>query len=156
MQARNRNLSPSIDGRIDVQREDGSNMSLTNATYATGRRKEAIARVWIQPGDGKILINKVGIDTYFDRDGLRILARQPFAVTQTDDRFDVTVNIAGGGVSGQAGAIKHGIARALVEYDPAFRAALKKGGFLTRDSRSVERKKYGRHKARKSTQYSKR
>ncbi|GAB0056539.1 30S ribosomal protein S9 [Candidatus Magnetaquicoccaceae bacterium FCR-1] len=131
-------------------------MSLTNATYATGRRKEAIARVWIQPGDGKMLINKIGIDAYFDRAGLRIIARQPFTVTQTDERFDVTVNIAGGGVSGQAGAIKHGIARALVAYDPAYRAVLKKGGFLTRDSRSVERKKYGRHKARKSTQYSKR
>ncbi|MBF0213441.1 MAG: 30S ribosomal protein S9 [Magnetococcales bacterium] len=131
-------------------------MSLTNATYATGRRKEAVARVWIQPGAGNFIINKTGIDQYFDRAGLRILARQPFVVTQTDDRFDVTVNICGGGVSGQAGAIKHGVARALVAYDPAFRAVLKKGGFLTRDSRSVERKKYGHHKARKSTQYSKR
>ncbi|NGZ05866.1 MAG: 30S ribosomal protein S9 [Magnetococcales bacterium] len=131
-------------------------MSLTNATYATGRRKEAIARVWIQPGAGKFVINKTSIDQYFDRSGLRITARQPFAVTQTDDRFDVTVNISGGGVAGQAGAIKHGIARALVAYDPTFRAVLKKGGFLTRDSRAVERKKYGHHKARKSTQYSKR
>ncbi|MBF0192565.1 MAG: 30S ribosomal protein S9 [Magnetococcales bacterium] len=131
-------------------------MSLTNATYATGRRKEAIARVWIQPGAGKFIINKSEIDQYFDRAGLRIMARQPFVVTQTDDRFDVTVNICGGGVSGQAGAIKHGVARALVSYDPAFRAVLKKAGFLTRDSRAVERKKYGHHKARKSTQYSKR
>ncbi|MBF0629071.1 MAG: 30S ribosomal protein S9 [Magnetococcales bacterium] len=131
-------------------------MSLTNATYATGRRKEAVARVWIQPGVGNFVINKSGIDQYFDRAGLRIMARQPFAATQTDDRFDVTVNISGGGVSGQAGAIKHGVARALVAYDPAFRAVLKKAGYLTRDSRVVERKKYGHHKARKSTQYSKR
>lgn len=131
-------------------------MSLTNATYATGRRKEAVARVWIQPGVGKFIINKRSIDDYFDRTGLRIVAQQPFKVTQTDDRFDVTVNITGGGVSGQAGAIKHGIARALVAYDPALRPVLKKGGFLTRDSRAVERKKFGHHKARKSTQYSKR
>ncbi|MBF0429579.1 MAG: 30S ribosomal protein S9 [Magnetococcales bacterium] len=131
-------------------------MSLTNATYATGRRKEAVARVWIQPGAGKIIINKLGIDQYFDRIGLRLLAQQPFKATQTDDRFDVTVNICGGGVAGQAGAIKHGISRALVAYDPDLRAVLKKGGFLTRDSRAVERKKFGHHKARKSTQYSKR
>ncbi len=131
-------------------------MSLTNATYATGRRKEAVARVWIQPGAGKVIINKRPIDQYFDRAGLRLMALHPFRVTQTDERFDVTVNIGGGGVSGQAGAIKHGIARALVLYDPTFRLVLKKSGFLTRDSRSVERKKFGHHKARKSTQYSKR
>ncbi|MBF0180210.1 MAG: 30S ribosomal protein S9 [Magnetococcales bacterium] len=131
-------------------------MSLTNATYATGRRKEAVARVWIQPGSGKFTINKLDIERYFDRSGLRILAQQPFKTTQTDERFDVTVNICGGGVSGQAGAIKHGLARALCAYDPNFRPVLKKAGFLTRDPRAVERKKYGHHKARKSTQYSKR
>lgn len=131
-------------------------MSLTNATYATGRRKEAVARVWIQPGAGKVIINKKSIDQYFDRAGLRLMALHPFKATQNDDRFDVTVNIGGGGVAGQAGAIKHGIARALVAYDPTLRLVLKKAGFLTRDSRSVERKKFGHHKARKSTQYSKR
>ena len=131
-------------------------MTLANAEYATGKRKEAIARVWIRPGTGKIVVNKKSLDEYFGRAVLRMEVRQPFNITETDERFDVTVNCTGGGNSGQAGAIKHGISKALATYDVAHRPALKAAGFLTRDSRSVERKKYGRHKARKSTQYSKR
>lgn len=131
-------------------------MSLANATYATGRRKEAVARVWIMPGTGKITINKKGIDDYFGRDVLRMVVRHPFKITETDDKFDVVVTTNGGGNSGQAGAIRHGITRALILFDVEHRSALKKVGFVTRDPRKVERKKYGRHKARKSTQYSKR
>ena len=131
-------------------------MSLANATYATGKRKEAVARVWIAAGTGKITVNKKELSEYFGRDVLSMVVRQPFKVTTTEDKFDVVVTAAGGGISGQAGAIKHGISKALTLYDPDHRALLKKAGFLTRDSRTVERKKYGLHKARKSTQYSKR
>ena len=131
-------------------------MSLASATYATGKRKEAVARVWIMPGSGKITVNKKELAEYFGRDVLSMVVRQPFKITTTEDAFDVVVSTGGGGNSGQAGAIKHGISKALVVYDPEHRPALKKAGFLTRDSRKVERKKYGLHKARKSTQYSKR
>ncbi|MBF8273490.1 MAG: rpsI [Magnetococcales bacterium] len=131
-------------------------MSLSKATYATGKRKEAVARVWIMPGSGRITINKLPIEQYFGRPVLQMVSRQPFQVTQTVDRFDVVVTAVGGGNSGQAGAIKHGISKALCLYDINYRPALKKAGFITRDSRVVERKKYGKHKARKSTQYSKR
>lgn len=131
-------------------------MALNNAVYATGKRKEAVARVWIAPGNGKVTINKRDIDTYFGREVLRKICRQPFGITQMEDRFDVVVNVGGGGISGQAGAIKHGISKALVAFDAELRGPLKKAGFITRDSRVVERKKYGRHKARKSTQFSKR
>ncbi|WP_085442777.1 30S ribosomal protein S9 [Magnetofaba australis] len=123
---------------------------------ATGRRKESVARVRIKGGSGQVTINKKSLDDYFGRAVLRMVVRQPFAVTEMTDKFDVVVNVRGGGISGQAGAIKHGISRALVDYDETLRGALKKAGFLTRDSRAVERKKYGRHKARKSTQFSKR
>ena len=131
-------------------------MSLAYDGYATGKRKEAIARVWIRPGSGKIVVNNKELDEYFGRAVLRMVVRKPFQITETAERFDVRVNCVGGGNSGQAGAIKHGISNALALYDPAHRPVLKKAGFLTRDSRTVERKKYGRHKARKSTQYSKR
>lgn len=131
-------------------------MSLANAPYGTGRRKEAVARVWITPGSGKITINKRDIDDYFGRPVLRMVVRQPFAITQNDGKFDVVVNVDGGGNSGQAGAIRHGIARALTEWDLGMRPPLKKAGLLTRDSRAVERKKYGKHKARKKPQFSKR
>jgi len=131
-------------------------MSLANAMYATGKRKEAVARVWIMPGAGKITVNKKELGEYFGRDVLSMVVRQPFKITATEDKFDVVVFANGGGISGQAGAIKHGISKALTIYDPDHRASLKKVGFLTRDSRKVERKKYGKHKARKSTQYSKR
>jgi small subunit ribosomal protein S9 len=128
----------------------------TAAHYGTGKRKEAVARVWIKPGNGQIIINKRPLDIYFSRPVLRMIVQQPFDHTQTRGQFDVVVNVHGGGQSGQAGAIKHGISKALLGYDPGNRPALKKVGFLTRDSRTVERKKYGRHKARKSTQFSKR
>ncbi|MBF0162652.1 MAG: 30S ribosomal protein S9 [Magnetococcales bacterium] len=131
-------------------------MSLANATYATGRRKEAVAKVWIMAGSGKITVNERELGAYFGRDVLSMIVRQPFKVTDTEAKFDVVVSTNGGGISGQAGAIKHGISKALTIYEPNHRAALKKAGFLTRDSRTVERKKFGQHKARKSTQYSKR
>lgn len=131
-------------------------MTLANATYATGKRKEAIARVWIAPGNGRITINERDIDVYFGRPVLRMIIRQPFGITENQDKFDVTVTVHGGGNSGQASAIKHGISKALTYFAAETRPSLKKAGFLTRDSRVVERKKYGRHKARKSTQFSKR
>ncbi|MEO5329716.1 MAG: 30S ribosomal protein S9 [Magnetococcus sp. THC-1_WYH] len=131
-------------------------MGLEKATYSTGKRKEAVARVWIMPGSGKFTINKKPIEQYFGRPVLQMVAKQPFQITQMADRFDVVVTTVGGGNSGQAGAIKHGISKALCIFDINFRPALKKAGFITRDSRVVERKKYGKHKARKSTQYSKR
>lgn len=131
-------------------------MALASLPYGTGKRKEAIARVWIKPGTGVITINKRTLDDYFGRPVLRMVVRQPFEVTQTMDKFDVNVNVDGGGNSGQAGAIKHGISKALVEYNAELRPSLKEAGFLTRDSRVVERKKYGRHKARKRPQFSKR
>jgi small subunit ribosomal protein S9 len=131
-------------------------MSLADAIYATGRRKESIARVWMQPGSGKVTINQRDAKAYFGRDVLQMIMRHPFELTETLDQFDVTVNAHGGGNSGQAGAIRLGISKALIQHDPALRDVLKKAGFLTRDSRVVERKKYGRRKARKSTQFSKR
>ncbi|MBF0623166.1 MAG: 30S ribosomal protein S9 [Magnetococcales bacterium] len=131
-------------------------MSLNDAHYATGRRKEAKARVWIRPGTGKMTINKRDLHTYFSRPVLRKVVNLPFAVSQTEDQYDVFANVTGGGISGQAGAIKHGISKALIDAEPELRGVLKKVGYLTRDSRRVERKKYGRHKARKSTQFSKR
>jgi len=124
--------------------------------YATGRRKESIARVWIKPGRGQIIINDKDEKVYFARPVLRMILRQPLIATNRDGQFDVIVTVKGGGLSGQAGAVRHGISRALVNYEPALRAALKPGGFLTRDPRAVERKKYGRPKARRSFQFSKR
>ncbi|MGV3278298.1 30S ribosomal protein S9 [Rickettsiales bacterium LUAb2] len=124
--------------------------------YATGKRKDAIARVWIKPGKGVISINKKELSTYFKRPILQMLINQPFDIANSSGNFDVMATVTGGGLSGQAGAIKHGISKALVNYDPNYRAALKKAGFLTRDSRVVERKKYGKAKARRSFQFSKR
>jgi len=124
--------------------------------YATGRRKDAIARVWIKPGRGQIIINDKDEKVYFARPVLRMILRQPLIAANRDGQFDVIVTVKGGGLSGQAGAVRHGISRALVAYEPALRAALKPGGFLTRDPRAVERKKYGRPKARRSFQFSKR
>jgi small subunit ribosomal protein S9 len=123
---------------------------------ATGKRKTAIAQVRLTPGEGRIVINKRTLDEYFGRETSRMIANQPFEVTEIQGRYDVAVNVRGGGVSAQASAIRHGIARALLEIDEALRPTLKKAGYLTRDSREVERKKYGRHKARKRPQYSKR
>ena len=124
--------------------------------YATGRRKESIARVWIKPGSGKITVNGRDETVYFARPVLRMILRQPLIAAARDGQFDVIVTVNGGGLSGQAGAVRHGISRALVNYAPTLRAALKPGGFLTRDPRAVERKKYGRPKARRSFQFSKR
>jgi small subunit ribosomal protein S9 len=124
--------------------------------YATGKRKDAIARVWIKPGSGKVVVNGKEQNTYFARPVLQMILRQPFTVSGTEDQFDVMATVKGGGLSGQAGAVKHGISKALQLYDPSLRGALKAAGFLTRDSRVVERKKYGKAKARKSFQFSKR
>jgi small subunit ribosomal protein S9 len=124
--------------------------------YATGRRKEAVSRVWVKPGSGRVTVNGRDIEVYFARPALRMIINQPFAVANRVRQFDVFCTVAGGGLSGQAGALRHGISRALVAFDPNLRASLKSGGFLTRDSRKVERKKYGLAKARRSFQFSKR
>mgnify|MGYP001119415399 CR=1 FL=1 len=124
--------------------------------YATGKRKDAVARVWIKPGSGKVVVNGKEMAAYFARPVLQMILRQPFTVAGVEGQFDVMATVAGGGLSGQAGAVKHGVSKALQLYDPTLRAALKAAGFLTRDSRVVERKKYGKAKARKSFQFSKR
>jgi len=124
--------------------------------YATGRRKDAVARVWLKPGTGKIVVNVRDQEIYFARPSLRLVINQPFGVTERTGQYDVIATVKGGGLSGQAGAVKHGIAQALSKYEPTLRSAVKSEGFLTRDSRVVERKKYGKAKARKSFQFSKR
>ena len=124
--------------------------------YATGKRKNAVARVWIKPGSGKVIVNGKELNAYFARPVLQMILRQAFSVAGVTGQFEVMATVAGGGLSGQAGAVKHGISKALQLYDPTLRPALKAAGFLTRDSRVVERKKYGRAKARKSFQFSKR
>src|SRR5262245_47851771 len=124
--------------------------------YATGKRKNAVARVWVKPGKGKITVNGKDSDAYFARPVLRMMIAQPFKVTDREGEFDVFVTVTGSGLSGQAGAVRHGISKALADYEPPLRPALKHAGFLTRDSRVVERKKYGRKKARRSFQFSKR
>ncbi len=124
--------------------------------YATGRRKDAVARVWLKPGTGKIVVNGREQEVYFARPTLRLVINQVFGLTERDGQYDVVATVKGGGLSGQAGAVKHGIAQALSKYEPTLRATVKAAGFLTRDSRVVERKKYGRAKARRSFQFSKR
>jgi small subunit ribosomal protein S9 len=124
--------------------------------YATGRRKTSVARVYLTEGRGDILVNNRSLNDYFGRETSRMIVLQPFEVTNTSGRFDASVNVHGGGISGQAGAIRHGITRALMLANAEFRSPLKKAGYVTRDPRAVERKKYGRHKARKRPQYSKR
>jgi small subunit ribosomal protein S9 len=124
--------------------------------YGTGRRKNSVARVYLVPGDGKITVNNRDIDDYFDKETLKMIIRQPFEVTETDSRFDVKAKVIGGGTTGQAGAIRMGIARALLMADGEYRLPLKRNGFLTRDPRMKERKKYGLKKARKAPQFSKR
>lgn len=125
-------------------------------SYATGKRKDAVARVWIKPGSGKVTVNGKDQDVYFARPVLQLILRQPFQVAGVEGEFDVVATVKGGGLTGQAGAVKHGISKALQLYDPALRGALKAAGFLTRDSRVVERKKFGKRKARRSFQFSKR
>ena len=124
--------------------------------YATGKRKNAIARVWVRPGTGKIVVNKKEFASYFARPVLQMILKQPIIASNRDGQFDIIATVVGGGLSGQAGAVRHGISKALTYYEPALRGVLKKGGFLTRDSRVVERKKYGKAKARRSFQFSKR
>ncbi len=138
-------------GRPAEQRLDAQGRA-----YATGRRKDAVARVWIRPGVGRVTVNGRDAETHFARATLRMVMNQPFDVTDRRDQFDVVATVSGGGLSGQAGAVRHGISKALVDYEPALRPVLKKAGFLTRDSRVVERKKYGKAKARRSFQFSKR
>jgi small subunit ribosomal protein S9 len=124
--------------------------------YATGKRKDAVARVWVKPGAGKITINERPLETYFARPVLRMLIQQPLVISNRNGQFDVICTVSGGGLSGQAGAVRHGLSKALTNYEPDLRGVLKREGFLTRDSRVVERKKYGRAKARRSFQFSKR
>ena len=125
-------------------------------SYATGTRKDAVARVWVKAGSGKIVVNGKDYSAYFARPVLQMILRQPMVAAARDSQFDIIATVAGGGLSGQAGAVRHGISKAMTYFEPALRGVLKKGGFLTRDSRVVERKKYGRAKARRSFQFSKR
>jgi small subunit ribosomal protein S9 len=126
------------------------------ANYGTGRRKTSAARVFLKPGSGKITVNDRPLDEFFGRETGRMIVRQPLELVELTNKFDITVTVAGGGITGQAGAIRHGITRALMEYDPELRKSLRVAGFVTRDAREVERKKVGRRKARRGTQYSKR
>ncbi len=139
--------------KVEVRK---ANRDKFGRSYATGKRKDAVARVWVKPGKGNITINTKTIDQYFARPVLKMIINQPFQITNRENEFDVVCTVKGGGLSGQAGAIKHGISKALNEYEPELRAILKKAGFLTRDDRVVERKKFGRAKARRSYQFSKR
>lgn len=131
-------------------------MAKAERFYGTGRRKKSIARVYLTPGKGDVVINKRNMDDYFGMETLKVIVRQPFAATGTNEKFDVLVNVRGGGYTGQAGAIRHGIARALLQVDADYRPVLKKEGFLTRDPRMKERKKYGLKAARRAPQFSKR
>jgi len=125
-------------------------------SYATGKRKDSVARVWIKPGSGKLSVNGREFERYFARPTLRLIINQPFEVAEREGQYDVVCTVKGGGLSGQAGAVRHGISKALTYYEPSLRPVLKRGGFLTRDARVVERKKYGKRKARRSFQFSKR
>jgi small subunit ribosomal protein S9 len=131
-------------------------MAVMERAYGTGRRKTSVARVWIKPGSGRMVVNRRAFEDYFPRETLRMIIAQPFQVTDTDGQFDVAVNVGGGGPTGQAGAVRHGIARALARYDDKLRLPLKRAGLLTRDPRMRERKKYGQPGARQKFQYSKR
>lgn len=131
-------------------------MAALDSFYGTGRRKSAVARTWLKPGSGRIMVNKRDLDDYFGRETDKMILRQPLILTETDEKFDVFVNVNGGGLTGQAGAIRHGITRALLVFDPDLRPILKKTGFITRDPRVKERKKYGQPGARARYQYSKR
>ncbi len=149
-----------LDGKIDepVHRAPLREQDIDSLgrAYATGRRKDAVARVWLKPGSGKITINGRDQEVYFARPTLRLVINQVFGVAERDGQYDVICTVKGGGLSGQAGAVKHGIAQAITKYEPILRGPVKAAGFLTRDSRTVERKKYGRAKARRSFQFSKR
>ena len=142
------------DGELAISAEP--KIDANGRAYSTGKRKNAIARVWIKPGAGRIMVNGREFETYFARPVLRMIINQPFETAQRKDQYDVMCTVIGGGLSGQAGAVRHGISRALLNYEPELRGVLKAGGFLTRDARVVERKKYGKAKARRSFQFSKR
>ena len=144
------------DTAADAAEQGKPNRDSKGRAYATGKRKNAVARVWIKPGLGRIQVNGKDEKDYFARPVLRMIVRQPLIAANRDGQFDIMVTVAGGGLSGQAGAVRHGISRALIAYEPGLRAVLKPGGFLTRAPRAVERKKYGRPKARRSFQFSKR
>ena len=148
--------SPIVDAPVEEETLAEPKIDDHGRAYATGRRKNAIARVWIKPGNGKITVNGRDQEVYFARPVLRMILAQPFETAERVSQYDVIATVTGGGLSGQAGAVRHGISRALVNYEPALRRPLKAGGFLTRDARVVERKKYGRAKARRSFQFSKR
>jgi small subunit ribosomal protein S9 len=141
---------------VEAASEKQSRLDKQGRAYATGKRKDAVARVWVKPGSGRITINGQDEKVYFARPVLRMILRQPLVAAARDGQFDVVCTVAGGGLSGQAGAVRHGISKALTYYEPNLRPVLKAGGFLTRDPRTVERKKYGRPKARRSFQFSKR
>jgi small subunit ribosomal protein S9 len=143
--------APAPEAPVHVQKIDKFGRA-----YATGKRKNAVARVWIKPGKGKVTVNGRDLETYFARPVLRMILQQPLGIANRNEQYDITVTVAGGGLSGQAGAVRHGVSKALTYYEPALRGVLKKAGFLTRDSRVVERKKYGKRKARRSFQFSKR
>ena len=145
---------PASDGEPAISAEP--KIDANGRAYSTGKRKNAIARVWIKPGAGRIMVNGREFETYFARPVLRMIINQPFETAQRKDQYDVMCTVVGGGLSGQAGAVRHGISRALLNYEPELRGVLKAGGFLTRDARVVERKKYGKAKARRSFQFSKR
>ena len=146
----------SLSSNPEEQAERVQVIDAQGRAYATGKRKNAIARVWIKPGKGQITVNGRDQEVYFARPVLRMMLAQPFQATDRQGQFDVDVTVVGSGLSGQAGAVRHGISKALTQYEPSLRVALKPHGFLTRDSRVVERKKYGRAKARRSFQFSKR
>lgn len=145
-----------VEAKIEGAVEREPQRDKLGRSYATGKRKNAIARVWIKPGAGRITVNGKSMETYFARPVLQMILRRPFQLVNVENQFDVMATVRGGGLSGQAGAVKHGISKALQLYDPSFRPALKAAGFLTRDARVVERKKYGKRKARRSFQFSKR
>ena len=147
---------PAGDGVVAAAPVHEQKLDAHGRAYATGKRKDAIARVWLKPGKGMITINKKDYTQYFARPVLQMLLQQPLTAASRNTQYDIMATVKGGGLSGQAGAVRHGISKALTYYEPELRPALKKGGFLTRDSRVVERKKYGRAKARRSFQFSKR
>ena len=145
-----------VEEAVSDTSENKPKLDAQGRAYATGKRKDAVARVWVKPGAGRIQVNGKDESVYFARPVLRMILRQPLVAAARDGQFDVICTVTGGGLSGQAGAVRHGISKALTLYEPALRGVLKAGGFLTRDSRTVERKKYGRPKARRSFQFSKR
>jgi len=144
-------VAPQAAAPVHVQKLDKQGRA-----YATGKRKDAIARVWVKPGSGKIIVNDKEFRAYFARPVLQMILQQPIVASNRNGQYDIIATVQGGGLSGQAGAVRHGISKALTYYEPGLRSVLKKGGFLTRDSRTVERKKYGKAKARRSFQFSKR